>query len=170
MKKYLEIGKVVGTRGLKGEVKIETWCDTPDFIKKFGKFYLDNGKKELKVISIKINKSIAIALIDGFDSIEKAEVLRGKILYIDRDDVKLEKGRYFIQDLIGLSVIDIDNKKEYGKISQVLQTGANDVYEVEDEKGKKYLVPVIPDVVIKIDVENSKVYIRPIKGIFEDEN
>ena len=80
------------------------------------------------------------------------------------------EGVNFVQDLIGLEVRDADNDTVYGKISDVIRTGANDVYEITDSQNKKYLAPVIDDVVIGIDVDNGFILIRPMKGIFDDED
>ena len=112
---------------------------------------------------------MVIMAIEGISNIDEAEKLRNTIINIDRNDLKLEKGQYFIQDLIGLKVIDADNDNLYGKITDVFKTGANDVYQVTDGN-KNYLVPVIQDVVLDVNIAEGYVKIRPIKGIFEDED
>ena len=123
----------------------------------------------MKVRGAKVHKNIAIVHFDGIDSVEQADLLRGRIVYIDRNDVRLPKGTHFIQDLIGLRVEDADDGTVYGEITDVLKTGANDVYQVTKD-GKDYLVPVIPDIVVEKDVDGGVVKIRPIKGIFDDED
>lgn len=169
MEQYLEIGKVVSTHGLRGELRVDPWCDSPQFLCQFKTLYLKKGETKLSVSS-RPHKTIAIVKAKGIDTIEEAEKLRGRILYINRSDAKLAPGEYFIQDLMGLDVIDIDTSKSYGKITDVLKTGANDVYQVTDEKKKDYLIPVIDDVVKKIDINGGKVLIKPLKGIFDDED
>ena len=104
------------------------------------------------------------------DTIEQASLLRGRVLYIDREDAKMESGVYFIQDIIDLEVVDYNTGCLYGKVTDVLKTGANDVYQITNDKGNNYLIPVIDDVVIKIDIDENKIYISPIEGIFGDEN
>ena len=95
--------------------------------------------------------------------------MRGTVLYMDRDDVELDDGCYFIQDLIGLRVVDADTGKEWGVIRDVLQTGANDVYSIWNAQEKKeYLAPAIPDVVLDTDIEAGVMTIRPLKGLFDD--
>lgn len=116
------------------------------------------------------HKNIALAKIKGVDTIEAAEKYRGKVVYINRDDINLAEGVHFVQDLIGLEVKDADNGRVYGKISDVLRTGANDVYEIKDADGKTYLAPVIDDVVKEINVNDGYVLIVPMKGIFDDED
>ena len=94
----------------------------------------------------------------------------GKVVWMNREDFELEEGEYFIQDLIGLKVIDADNEnKVYGELSDVSFTGANDVYHIKKD-GKEYLIPCIPDVVIDTDIYEGIMKIRPIKGIFGDED
>lgn len=169
MEQYLEIGKVVSTHGLRGELRVDPWCDSPQFLCQFKTLYLKKGETKLSVSS-RPHKTIAIVKAKGIDTIEEAEKLRGRVLYINRSDARLAPGEYFIQDLMGLDVIDIDTSKSYGKITDVLKTGANDVYQVTDEKKKNYLIPVIDDVVKEIDINGGKVLIKPLKGIFDDED
>lgn len=169
MEQYLEIGKVVSTHGLQGELRVDPWCDSPQFLCQFKTLYLKKGETKLSVSS-RPHKTIAIVKAKGIDTIEEAEKLRGRVLYINRSDARLAPGEYFIQDLMGLDVIDIDTSKSYGKITDVLKTGANDVYQVTDEKKKDYLIPVIDDVVKEIDINGGKVLIKPLKGIFDDED
>lgn len=169
MEQYLEIGKIVSTHGLRGELRVDPWCDSPQFLCQFKTLYLKKGETKLSVSS-RPHKTIAIVKVKGIDTIEEAEKLRGRILYINRSDARLAPGEYFIQDLMGLDVIDIDTSKSYGKITDVLKTGANDVYQVTDEKKKDYLIPVIDDVVKEIDINGGKVLIKPLKGIFDDED
>ena len=108
--------------------------------------------------------------IKGFDTVEQAQLLRNKILYMNRGDVELEEGSYFVQDLIGLDVIDIDDGTVYGKLSDVSVTGANDVYHIKRPDGKKeWLIPAIPDVVIDTDITNGKMMIRKMEGLFDED-
>lgn len=171
IKEYLETGKITSTHGIKGEVRIEPWCDSPEFLKKFKTLYFDsNGEKPVK-INIRPHGHMAIAKIEGIDTVEEASTLRNKVLYLKRSDARLPKGKFFIAELIDCKVIDADNEEKiYGVISDVSETGANDVWHIKDENGKEYLIPAIPPVVISTDVEEGTIKIRPLKGIFEDEN
>lgn len=167
LKSFLEIGKIVGTHGLKGEVRVEPWCDTPQFFTKFKTLYFNEGKTAVKVSS-RPHKRIIIAKLEGVDTVEQADLLRGKVLWMNRNDVQLPKGEYYIQDLLDCSVYDIDTSAEYGIITDVFKTGANDVYEITDKEKHKYLIPVIPDVVKSVDVSEGVIKIKPLKGIFDD--
>lgn len=169
-KQYLDSGKIVGTHGIKGEVRIEPWCDSPEFLCAFKKLYLDEKGQTFIEVKSRPHKNITLAKIKGVDTIEDAEKLRGKIIYINRDDITLDEGVNFVQDLIGIEVKDAENGTVYGKITDVLRTGANDVYEITDSNNKKYLAPVIDEVVEEINVDGGFVLIRPMKGIFDDED
>lgn len=169
-KQYLDTGKIVGTHGIKGEVRIEHWSDSPEFLCAFKKLYLDEKGQSFIEVKSRPHKNIALAKIKGVDTIESAEKFRGKIVYINRDDIVLDEGVYFVQDLIGLEVKDADSGVVYGKITDILRTGANDVYEITDSENKKYFAPVIDEVVEEINVDGGFVLIRPMKGIFDDED
>lgn len=171
IKDYLEIGKITSTHGIKGEMRVQPWCDSPEFMKKFKTLYLDKkGEKPLKV-KVRPNGNMAIMKAEGVDTVEEASKYRDKVLYMKRSDVNLPEGQYFIQELFDCKVIDADDEtKQYGVISDVSQTGANDVWHITDGEGKEYLIPSIPQVVIDTDVVKGIVKIRPLRGIFDDEN
>lgn len=168
--RYLEAGKIVGTHGVRGMVRIQPWCDSAEFFCTLKKVYLDkDGKDKLSVSKSSPHGNVVIAAIKGIDSIEEAEKYRNKVVYMDRRDAKLEEGQYFISDLLGCSVFDADSEKILGTISDVSQTGANDVWHISREE-KEYLIPCITEVVVSVDIEEEKVVIRPLKGIFPDED
>lgn len=169
LKSYLEIGRIVGTHGIQGEMRVECWCDSPDFVSQFKTLYFNEGKEKLTV-KARPHKNIALVKIKGIDSIEQADTLRGKVLYMKRSDAKLPKGVHFVQDLVGLEIKDFDTDEVYGTLTDVFKTGANDVYELKDKDGKAYYLPVIPDVVKEIAPEKGYVRITPMKGIFDDED
>lgn len=169
LKRFLETGQIVGTHGLNGEVRVNPWCDSPDFLKGFKGFYFDAGKTFVKAKSIRVHKSIAIIKFEGTDNIDDASKLINKVIYIDRGWVKLPEGSYFEQDLLGLKVVDADTQKVYGTLVEVSKTGANDIYRV-DSDGHKTWIPAIKDVVKSVDIENGIMLITPLKGLFDDED
>lgn len=170
LKQYLEIGQIVSTHGIKGEVRVNPWCDSPDFMKKFKTLYYDkDGKKPVKITACRPHGNVVILKLDGVDTVECAQKLRNRTLYMNRADAGLKKGDWFIQDLIGCTVYDADNnEKIYGQLTDVAETGANDIWFIEND-GKEYIIPAIKDVVINVNVENESVFIRPLKGIFDEE-
>ena len=168
-KPYLEAGQIVGTHGVRGEVRVQPWCDSPEQFATFKKLYWDNQGKQPVKLKARPHKNIALALLEGIDTVEKAQVLRGKMLYVDRRDIKLPKGHYLVQDLIGLTVVDADTGETYGKLTDVSQTGANAVYHMATDKGE-VLIPAIPDVVREVDIDRAMIRIFPMLGLFDDEN
>ena len=171
LKQYLEAGEIVGTHGVRGELRVEPWCDSADFLTGMRQFYWDEkGARPVKVLQARPHKSLLLLKLEGIETVEQGDALRGKILYLDRKDVKLPKGRYFIQDLLGLSVLDADTGKACGVLTQVIPTGANDVYEVKTPEGKTYLVPAIKEIIVEIQPKNGKLLLRPMKGLFDDED
>ena len=170
LRQYLEIGQIVSTHGIKGEVRVNPWCDTPEFMKKFKTLYYDkNGEKAVKITACRPHGNIVIMKLDGVDTVEDAQKLRNRTLFMNRDDANLGKDDWFIQDLIGCTVYDADdNSRVYGKLTDVAQTGANDIWFIENN-GKEYIIPAIQDVVINVDVAAESILIRPLKGIFDEE-
>ena len=145
------------------------WCDSPDFAKRFKTLYFDkNGEQPVKVLSCRPHGNIVLLRLEDVESIEAAEKLRSKMLYLNRDDAGLKPGTWFIEELIGCAALDADDGHRYGTLTEVSRTGANDVWHITAEDGQEYLLPAIPDVVIDADVANNRVLIRPLKGIFDD--
>ena len=170
IKKYLETGKIVGTHGIRGMVRVQPWSDSGEFLTNFKRFFLSpDGENELKALKIQPHGAVVLIAFKGVDTVEQAELLRGKTLYISREDITLPEGRYFIDDLIGCSVFDADSGEKYGEISEVSQTGANDVWHIK--RGEyEYYIPNVPTFVKSVDAENKKVFITPLKGTFSDED
>lgn len=166
MEQYLEIGKIVSVFGLKGEVKVNPWCDSPDFICEFDTLYYKSGTPVI-IERSRVSKNIAILKIKDVDTVEQAQAIRNRVLYINRDDVELEQGCYFIQDLIGLTVKNADTDEIYGIITDVSKTGANDVYHIKRDDGKMYYIPAIPQVILSIDLDSGTMTIRPLDGLFD---
>src|SRR5574344_622787 len=119
LKPFLEAGKNVGTHGIKGELRVKCWCDSPEFLSAFNTLYFENGKQKLNVKS-RPHKNVALVKIKDIDTVAQADLLRGKILYIDRNDVNFEDGVNFIQDIIGCEVKNQSDGTVYGKVSDVL--------------------------------------------------
>ena len=171
IKKYLEIGQIVSTHGIRGEVRINPWCNGPEFVKKFKTLYKDaEGKESFKVVSCRPHKNVAIAKLEGIDTVEMAEKLKNTVLFMKREDAHLPQGEWFISELLGCKVIDFEDENIcYGEITDVAETGANDVWYVKTPLGEEVLIPAIPDVVKKCDVEAEKVYIHALRGLFSED-
>ena len=168
MKRFLEIGKITATQGIKGEVRCQYYCDSAEVLCDFERLYLDKGNTPIDVQRAYPHKNIVVMKIKGVDSIEQAQPYVGKILYMDRSDAQLDEGLYFIQDIIGLCVKDADSGKIYGNITDVYQNGASDVYSIRRDDGSELMFPCIDEVVIKVDIEGGEMLIRPLDGLFGD--
>ncbi len=166
--KFLEAGRIVGTHGIQGELKVENYTDSPQWLKKIKTLYFNKGETDAKLISSRVHKNHLLIKLEGIDSIESGTKLYGTILYMNRDDIKLPKNRFFIVDLIGLKVYDGNNEKYYGTITDVFATGANNVYKIENN-GKEYLFPAVDHMIKRTDIQGGIIEVYPIPGIFDDE-
>jgi 16S rRNA processing protein RimM len=170
IKQYLECGKVVSTHGIVGEIKVQPWCDSAEDLASLTRLYLDGGKTPLRIDKGRVQKNMVLLKFDGFDTIEQAATLRGRILWLDRGDLPLKEGEHFVQDLLGAKVIDADTEKVYGTLTDITQTGANDVYHITFPDDRVFLIPAIEQVIVDIDAQLEIVKIRPLKGLFDDED
>lgn len=162
------IGQIVNVHGIKGEVKIYPYTDDVDNLAmKLKKIYLDEEMKQGSYkISCRIQKGMLLAKITGVDTVEKAEELRNRYVYISEDSLDiLEEDSYYVKDLIGLDVIDVKNNEIFGKLDYVFNTGANDVYEVTTLDNKKVYLPAIKQVVKKVDIKARKIYVEIMEGL-----
>ncbi len=163
----LEVGKIINTHGLKGEVKVVTWTDTPDVFEDLSTVYI-NQKNEytpLTVGAIKYQKNNLIVKFKELSDINEAEALKNHILCAERSELgELEEGVYYIADLIGITVKK-ENGEVLGTIKEVLQTGANDIYVVKRENKKDLLIPVLPSVVLSVDIAEKAAVVRLLEGL-----
>ncbi len=170
LKPYLAVGQIVSTHAVKGEVRLNPWCDSPEFLKKFKTLYFDeNGSESILLKAARPHGNVVILALDGIDTVEKAQALRNKVLYIKREDAHLPENSWFIEDLIGCEVRQQGTQRVYGVITDVINYPANDVWAVESADGTQTLVPAVKSVVIKTDVEAGVVEINAIKGLFPEQ-
>ena len=165
--KYLECGKIINTHGVRGAVKIESWCDSPDILADLPYIYFKtaDGFEKRKILSSSVMKRHVLATIEGINDVDTAMALKERVVYAERGDIPLEEGDYFIIDLVGLPVIDVDTEVKYGVISDVFNAGASDIYTVKTENGDR-MIPAVPEFIINIDLEKG-IFIRPIEGMFD---
>ena len=159
--RFLEAGKIVNTHGTHGEVKIQPWADSPDFVAGFKLIYIDGEPVEL--LTARVHKGCVIAALEGVSSFEDAIRLKNKTVCIDRSDVQLGGGRHFIADLIGLRALDANTGEQFGIVSDVLKLPANDVYVVVGER--ETLIPAVPDFIREVNIESGYISIRVIEGL-----
>ena len=166
-KPFLEAGQIVGTHGVRGEVRVQSWCDSPEIFASLKTLYWDAAGTQPVRVKSRVHKNLALAKLEGVDTVQDASVLRGRILYLNRRDLDLGD-RYFIQDLVGLSVVDADSGTVYGELTDVSNTGANDIYHMRTPDGREILIPVIPDIIRRVDIAGGRIAICPMKGLFDD--
>jgi len=167
MTKYLEIGQIVNTFGIKGMVKVKPFTDDITRYDRLEKVYIKNkkSKKEYEIEEVKYHKNMVLIKFKGIENPEDANLLRDSYILVDRDNEEpLEEGTYYIVDLIGLDVYT-DEGVLLGTLKDIFNTGSNDIYEVKDELGKQILLPGIPDVIKEIDLENKKIIVHILKGL-----
>ncbi len=168
MRQFIEAGKINNTHGVKGGVKIESWCDTPAVLSELKTLYIDNGNESfapLKVVRSVIAGERVISFFEGIDSIEKAERLKNRVVFANRDDIPLNGG-VLIDDIKGLPVIDESTNRVYGTLKDVIRYGVRDIYEIECD-GKTVLLPAVKEFIRRIDTE-SGVFVTPIDGFFDE--
>lgn len=164
---YYQIGSITQTHGIRGEVKVFPMTDDPNRFKGAKGIILMAGKEEivLDVESARVQKNLVILKFKGIDNINDVEKYKGCGLYVTKENrVPLKEGEYFIADLIGAEVVTDDNEV-LGQVTDVLQTGANDVYVVEKEGEAELLLPVIPECVLSVDTEEKKVVVHLLEGL-----
>lgn len=165
--KYLECCKIINKRGLSGELKAECYCDSVNSLDNAKFLYADAaGKVKFKVISIKNYKGFLYIKLDTITSPEDADKMRGTVLFANRDDIKIESGKHFIADMIGLEVKDADTNRIYGKLSEVLTGGPIEIYVIKNSD-KEYMIPAVSEFIISVDTHDC-ILVRPIKGMFDD--
>jgi len=164
---YIECGKIINTHGCKGGLKLESWCNSPEELVNLKNLFLfENGiYKSYKVLKASIFKQFVLVELDGINDMDLAIKLKNNIVYASRDDFELEDGEYFIADVIGLSVIDVDSNKIYGKISDIINRGASDIYVITTDNGE-VMVPVVDEFIKDVNIEKGIVLIKPIDGMF----
>ena len=164
---FLECGKIINTHGVKGEMKVEPWCDSPTVFAKLPKVYLkkDGELIPYKLVRASVFKQLVIAGLEGIDDIDAAMLLKGQTLYAAREDFHLKKGAYFIADLVGLPVIDATSGVTYGTLREVINRGASDIYVIDTENGER-MMPAVKEFVKRVDAENG-IYVTPIEGMFD---
>ncbi len=163
----LEIGQIVNTFGIKGMVKVKPFTDDIRRFDELKTVYVEKNstKTEYEIEEVKYHKDMVLIKFKGIDKVEQAEMLRNSYLTVSRNSVeKLEEGRYYIVDLLGLEVYT-DEQVLLGTLEDIFNTGSNDIYVVKDKQGKQILLPAIQDVIKQIDIENKKIIVHLLPGL-----
>ena len=169
MEDLLQVGIITSTHGVRGEVKVYPTTDDPRRFRRLKEVVLDTGREKLnlEIEGVKFFKQFVILKFKGLDNINDIEKDRQKSLYVTRKNaVRLQRDEYFIADLIGLKVQDEDGT-ELGTVKDVIETGANDVYEVEMADGRSLLLPAIKQCILNVDVENGMMQVHVLEGLLD---
>ncbi len=160
-KQFLEAGKIVNTHGIRGEIKVQPWSDTPDFLCSFKNVYIN--EKQYKIKSARVHKTMIILSLSGVEDVDSAVALKNKILFIDRNEAKLSKGEFFIQDLLGIEALNADTGESLGTVKDVMPMPAGNVYVIAGER--EILVPAVPEFIIETNVHEGYIKIHLIDGM-----
>ena len=159
--RLLEAGKIIGTHGLRGEVKVLPWSDTPDFLCSMKTVYI--GGRAARITGARVSKGVAVLSLEGIGSLEEAEKLRDQIVSVSREDVSLPEGRFFLQDAVGLTALDDDTGTELGKVTGILSLPSGSVLEIHGKR--EILVPAVPDFLLEIRPDKGFVRVHLIEGL-----
>lgn len=170
--RYLNVGKIINTHGVRGEIRIWPQTDFPDIRFQKGSRLLlflpgqeDAAPAEVEVVSARPQKNMYLLKLKGIDSMTEAEKLKGGSLKVkDEDRVPLEEGEYYVRDIVGCAVIS-DEGENLGVVTDVLTPGANDVWVVKRPKGKDLLLPVIDEVVLDVDLSAKQIKVHLLEGL-----
>lgn len=169
MAKYFNVGKIVNTQGIKGEIRVISSTDFPEErFRKGNILYIEvapNDLIEVKVSSHRLHKNFHLLTFAGLHNINDVEQYKGKMLKINEDQLNdLDEGEFYYHEIIGCEVFTEDGEK-LGTIKEILSPGANDVWVVNRPGEKDLLLPYIEEVVKEIDVENKKVLVHLMEGL-----
>lgn len=160
----IKVGKIVNAVGLKGEVKIYNYSDSSEIYEITPEMYI--GDKLMEIENVRLQKNMVILKIAGIDDRNAAEAAKGRDVFITEDDLpELEEGEFYVRDLIGMTVIEEGNV--LGKVKDVIQNTAQDVFEIERENGKQLLIPRVDEFVLDIDLDTREIKVSLPDGLLE---
>ncbi|MBB6282139.1 ribosome maturation factor RimM [Geobacillus subterraneus] len=172
MERWFNVGKIVNTHGIRGEVRVISRTDFPEERYKRGnKLYIfrerDAEPVEVTVKSHRVHKSFDLLSFEGYDSINDVEPFKGAMLKVPESQLgQLDEGEYYFHEIIGCTVVT-ENGETIGTVREILTPGANDVWVVRRQDGTDALIPYIDDVVLRVDTERKTIIIRPMEGLLE---
>ena len=158
---FLEVGRIINTHGVRGEVKIEPWCDSPEWFCELERVFLDGGEREL--LSAHVHGRFVLARLSGVEDMDAAILLKNKVLYMAREDVDLEEGEYFLQDLIGMKAVDDDTGAELGTVKDVLEMPSGRIFDIRGSRS--ILIPDQEEFVRKIDWDAGEIRFFMMEGL-----
>ena len=164
LKQYLEVGKITNVHGLMGEVRVQPWADSPEFLCQFKTLYVDEAHFPMKVERARVHKNMVIIKFEGPTDVPSAMSLRNAVLYIDRADARLPEGSFFLADIYGLEVRDAATGAVLGSIADVLTLPANNVYVVRGG-ARELMIPAVPQFIAETNVEGGYLRVNMMEGL-----
>ena len=164
MQQYLEVGKVTNVHGLNGEVKVQPWADSPECLCQFKTLYVDQSHFPIQVERARVHKNMVIMKFEGLTDVPGAMSMRNAILHIDRADVNLPEGAFFLADIYGLEVRDAESGAVLGKIDDILTPPANNVYVVRGGE-RELMIPAVPQFIAETNVEDGYIRVNLMEGL-----
>ncbi|NBI66241.1 16S rRNA processing protein RimM [Pseudoflavonifractor sp. 60] len=164
LKQFLEVGKVTNVHGLMGEVKVQPWADSPEFLCQFQTLYVDESHWPIKVERARVHKNMVIIKFEGPTDVPSAMSLRNAILYIRRADAKLPEGAFFLADIYGLEAQDAATGEVLGKIDDVLTLPANNVYVVKGG-ARELMIPAVAEFIAETNIEGGYIRVNMMEGL-----
>ncbi len=164
LQQYLEVGKVTNVHGLMGEVRVQPWADSPEFLCKFKTLYVDKTHWPIEVERARVHKNMVIIKFRGVTDVPSALAMRNAILYIDRADANLPEGSFFLADIYGLEVRDAQSGAVLGKIADVLTLPANNVYVVKGGE-RELMIPAVPQFIAETNIEQGYIRVNMMEGL-----
>ncbi len=158
---YLEAGKIVNTFGVRGEVKLQPWCDSAEFLRPFKTLYIDGAPR--RVLSSRVHKEMLIVHFEGVEDLNAAMALKNKLVTFARSDAELPEGRFFVADILGAAVVDEDGRT-VGRLTDVLELPAGQVYVVEGEDGE-HTIPNRGEFILDVDTDENVIRVHLIEGM-----
>lgn len=160
-KAFLEGGQIINTHGIRGEVKIVSWCDTPETLAGIPVYYIDGAP--VKVRAARVHQGNVLALLEGAEDVNAAMPLKGKTVLLKREDLPAPPGGYFLADLLGLTVLDAATGETLGELADILFPSSQSVYVVRGER--EHLIPAVPEFIEDVDVDGGVMRVRLIEGM-----
>ena len=164
LQQYLEVGKITNVHGLMGEVRVQPWADSPEFLCRFKTLYVDKTHWPIQVERARVHKNMAIIKVHGVTDVPSALAMRNAILYIDRNDVQLPEGSFFLADIMGLEVRDAQSGQVLGKVDDILTLPANNVYVVRGGE-RELMIPAVPQFIAQVNIEEGYLRVNMIEGL-----
>lgn len=164
MDEFIEVGKITNVHGLMGELRVDPWADSPEFLKQFDTLYVGKDRMPIKMLACRAHKRMAIVRLEGITDVNGGLAFRNQVLSFRRSDADLPEGHFFITDLIGLEARDAETGAVLGKLDEVLTPPAHNVYAIRGGE-RDILVPAVPAFIKETNIEEKYIVIQLIEGL-----